>query len=216
MNLAVNLEPDQIKAAIVLRRNFPEWRTNDRAIRQIRNTFRGFGDVATLVKVVVVNTIYGTRVFDYQGTTTHVKKVLSQADIRSAGPELVERLARVRRGRRFHSFASKFAHLFINAERFPILDVYAERTIKFHLGRKNLVYSHRNRYVAFVENFERLKSLARLNCTVRQLDHYLWFSGLYREWRRRNGKARKRINKEVRNLFRNRVHKELLARMAGT
>lgn len=200
IHLAVRLTDEEVEAARKIHEGVRVWKVEDKAIEQLRERFPGFGERAALLKVVVLNTVYGARIFDYRRVTDHVKKTLAETDLRTAGPELVERLAWVPgMGRRLHVFASKFAHLFINnPERFPILDVYAEKSVKFHLGRGNFVRRRRSRYKAFAKNFEKLRSLARVKCTTRQLDHYLWLSGLYRTWRR-NRKTR--INKDVRRLF---------------
>jgi len=120
---------------------------------------------------------------------------------------VVERIATLPRvpgqksSRRHWSFASKFAHFFIDQERFPAYDQYAVAMVNFHLGRKGLVRDERNPYRAFVENVRRLRSLHGLCFSAEELDRYLWLSGLCREHRKRGAKAQ--INAEVRTLFEN-------------
>ena len=102
-----------------------------------------------------------------------------------------------KRDRRHLSFASKFAHFFIDRERFPIMDKYAAEMVGLHLGRKDAVRDAKHPYVAFCQNLIVLRSLARLNCSTRELDHYLWIAGEHRAWFR-NSKAQ--INVELRHL----------------
>jgi hypothetical protein len=134
----------------------------------------------------------------------HVREVLSRFELPTAGPELVEELAELpgpgSKGklRHFHSFASKFAHFFIGAERFPILDGYAERMVRLHLGRRNVHHDTVYRYVAFVRNFEALQRLAGWSGTTRALDQYLWLAGRYGAWRRNPDVA---INGELKRFF---------------
>jgi hypothetical protein len=38
-----------------------------------------------------------------------------------------------------------------------------------------------------VANFHQLKQAAGLQCTTRELDHYLWLAGMYRKWKAKPG-----------------------------
>jgi hypothetical protein len=98
---------------------------------------------------------------------------------------------------RFRSFASKFAHYFIDAERFPILDSYAESMVSLHLGPRS-VRDASQPYAAFVENLHTLKRLAGYTGSMRALDQYLWLAGQYQAWRRN---ADRPLNGEIRDLF---------------
>jgi len=62
-------------------------------------------------------------------------------------------------------------------ERFPILDSYAEKMVRLHLGRANCARDEEHRYMAFVENVRRLKELADWQGPNRALDRYLWLAG---------------------------------------
>lgn len=161
----------------------------------------GFGPEEILLKVVVVNALYGTNVFALVRAATHVHAVLGSADIANAGPELVESLANIpttpqARAKRYVSFASKFAHFFIGPERFPIYDSYAERMLVLHLGSTAKREPARP-YESFVANLVRLKREYGLRCSYRELDRYLWVGGQYRAYV--NGK--RMLNAELRQLF---------------
>jgi hypothetical protein len=96
------------------------------------------------------------------------------------------------------SFASKFAHFFIDMERFPIYDSYAVKMVAYHLGRHGQDRKTEYPYKAFIEDLHRLRNNARLSCTARELDHYLWLAGLYQVWLRDPDSP---INIEVKKLF---------------
>jgi hypothetical protein len=102
-------------------------------------------------------------------------------------------------GRKHLSFASKFAHFFIDMERFPIYDSYAVKMVAYYLGRQGQVTNTAHPYKAFVENINRLKERAHLSCTSKKLDRYLWLAGLYQTWLRNPASQ---INAEVAQLFR--------------
>jgi len=111
--------------------------------------------------------------------------------------DLVERLASLNE-RKHRSFASKFAHFFINMERFPIFDSFALKMVAYHLGSQGQVRDSTHPYKAFVENIHRLKRFAGLSCTTKELDRYLWLAGLYQEWSRNPDSQ---INAEVAEMF---------------
>lgn len=203
MNERVRLTEEQIAAAGRLHSTLAQWRSTDSALSRLQEGMPRFGPEESLLKVVAVNALYGTNVFALVRAATHVQAVLGSADLAKAGAELVESLADVPttstgRRRRYMSFASKFAHFFISAERFPIYDSYAEQMLLFHLGPlavRDLVRP----YQAFVANLERLKREYGLRCSYRELDRYLWVAGQHRAYA--NGK--RTLNAELLHLFEN-------------
>lgn len=121
-----------------------------------------------------------------------------------ADAALVERLAALPKtpaqsvARRHFSFASKFAHFFIDRERFPIYDSHADGMVAYHLGRKEREKDPEHPYRAFVKNLHTLRERAGITCSAAELDRYLWLAGLYRAWRHN---AKSQINIEVARLF---------------
>jgi hypothetical protein len=206
MRLAIPLTADQIRIAGRLSGMLEQGMVNDHALVALAERFPGFDADAALLKVVTLNALYGTRIYPVNRMAQHVQAVLSGDEVASAGCELVERLARLppsrpdEKLRSYVSFASKFAHFFIDAQRFPILDSYAEWMVGLHLGKPNLVRDPHSRYAAFVQNLARLRALVGWNGTNRELDDYLWFAGQYWEWRR-NPKGQ--INAEAQRFFEN-------------
>jgi hypothetical protein len=204
MTLAVSLSAKQITGANRLHDRLSQWQAADRALRTLAERFPEFDAPATLLKVVAINALYGTNIYAVIRMARHVEQVMAEPDASSAGIELVERLAELPgndtegRTRWFLSFASKFAHFFLDAERFPIMDSYARKMVAYHLGRANCVCDSRHPYRAFVQNLQTLKQSAGLSCTNRQLDQYLWIAGQYRAWCE---KPQTLLNKELTGLF---------------
>ncbi len=170
----MSLTEDQITAAGALHATLKQWRLTDDALRRLQDALPAFGPEESLLKVVAINALYGTNVFALVRAATHVQRVLAASDVATAGPELVESLANIPttsggRTRRYVSFASKFAHFFVSADRFPIYDSYAERMMVLHVGT-SAGHDPARPYEAFVANLERLKRERGLRSTYRELD----------------------------------------------
>ena len=157
-----------------------------------------------MVKAVAVNALYSTNVYAIVRVAEHIAGVLARSNLAAAGPELVEEMATVpaggseKRPRRRHSFASKFAHFFIDPERFPILDHYANEMVRVHLGNEGMVQDPGKPYVAFVKNIEQVGAAVGVNLSWTDLDHYLLIAGQYRAFKQGHGEE---IGAELRDLF---------------
>lgn len=202
MALSVGIKETQISSAQRLHRRLEQWQLVDSALTSLASQFPGFAPHEALIKVIAVNTLYGTNVLAIHHVARHVATVKKEKDLSSAGPELVESLAVSppieSKTRRNHSFASKFAHFFISTERFPIMDSYVVKMIKLHLGNERTYTDTQNPYVAFCANHRLLKEELGFAITNKELDHYLWLAGLYLTFLN-NSQAR--INKEAGFLF---------------
>ncbi|HSH81625.1 MAG TPA: hypothetical protein VLA19_24105 [Herpetosiphonaceae bacterium] len=209
MFLAISLTESQIVAASALQAQMSGWTITDRALTALGERFPESNREAVLLKVAAVNQLYGTYVYAVTRMAEHVAAVLKSADTATGGDTLadvalIERLAALPKApaqqseRKHVSFASKFAHFFIDRERFPIYDSYAEQMAAYHLGPKGRITDLAHPYWAFVLNLHALRERAGLSCSAAELDRYLWLAGLYRAWQR-NPKAQ--INAEVAQLF---------------
>lgn len=206
---AVPLAESQVASANALHTLLAAWATTDRALTALRECFPGFDYRACLLKSAAVNQLYGTNVYALARMAEHVATVLDGVDTTTGGDMLadallVERLAALpktptqSRAWRHFSFASKFAHFFIDRERFPIYDSYAEGMVAYHLGRKEREKDPEHPYQAFIRNLHALRQRAGITCSAVELDRYLWLAGLYRAWRHN---AKSQINVEVARLF---------------
>jgi hypothetical protein len=203
MQLSIPIEPSQIEAAKRLHGRLQQWRLVDEALAVLSEQLPGFTTAEALLKVTVINALYGTNVYAIVPMARHVAHVLEKLGPASLGAELVEVLASIPRdGDKkypfFRSFASKFAHFFIDAERFPIMDSYSMRMVKMHLGKGNYAPDGDHPYLAFFVNHGNLKAEIDFKGSNRDLDRYLWLSGEYLAWQKNHEAA---INAELRVAF---------------
>ena len=204
MPLAVSLLASQINAAGRLHLRLKQWHLSDAALKRLADRCPGFDSEAALLKVVAINGLYGTNVYALVRMAEHIRNTLLGTNLDHVGPEIVEQIARLpdtvgqKTSRRHISFAAKFAHFFLNADRFPIMDSYAVAMVRHHLGRRNYVKVKTGVYLEFVENIQRLIQLSAIDCTSRELDRYLWLAGLYRRWQKQEDS---KINREASTLF---------------
>lgn len=210
MSLAAPLHQSQLDAASRLYGRMKQWVDSNQALNALSGQWPDFDLDAVIIKVVAVNQLYGTNLYAAIRMARHIVVVVrdvthNPGNVPVDDIELVERMAELpvvsdhERPKRFISFASKFAHFFIDgAKQFPIYDQYAVNMVGYHLGRANEVLHPTRPYWAFVKNLEKLRDLAHLTCTSDELDRYLWLAGLYLEWER---DPEAKINSEARNLF---------------
>lgn len=180
-SLAVPLLASQVEAASRLRARLPQWVVTDAALEALGIKFPGIELEATLLKVAVLNQLYGTTVYAVTRMARHVVEVMAAGPVDDG---IVERLAALPKGatqttdRRHLSFASKFAHFFIDVKRFPIYDSYAAKMVRHHFGKGALKKWDPSvkapPYADFVAAIGRLLRTAALACSVRELDRYLW------------------------------------------
>jgi len=202
MKLTVQLKPEQVAAANRIHARLLDWRLIDDALELLARNAAGFSPEATLLKVATVNSLYGTREFALVRIALHFHRVLTGARGDVAPGVLVEQMAAVpmegleTRSRRRRSLASKFAHFFIDADRFPILDKYADRMLRYHLGVP-LSPVESTDYGTFCTRFETVRTAAGIAGSQRELDRYLWLAGVYRHWRERPDK----VNRAAAEIF---------------
>lgn len=139
---------------------------------------------AVRLKAILLNALYGTNIIAIEAVGDRVQRVMDRAH--STGPDLVEELVVEIRGvtkRHNYSFASKYAHFFVDSS-LPILDWYAEWMVGRHVGPKLQSKKEKQyRYLRFVDDFETLKRMAGLTCDCEDLDGYLWVAGEYWYWK---------------------------------
>jgi len=208
MELAVPLTQQQVDTACRLHQRLTQWRLSNDALLRLRDTLPVFDLDSCLLKTVVINTLYGTQVLAILRMAQHVHHIFQDNDIAGAGPQLVEKIASLPDGqgktpRRFVSFAAKFCHFFVDEGRFPIYDEAARKVIELHLRRTDLIHDATHPYVAFCENLGRLQNAGGLNASVRDLDRYLWLTGMYMKWLRERRKSAPQVNVELLGLFTN-------------
>lgn len=194
--------------------------TAERALQRLAEVMPHHDQESVLVKVATLNQLYGTNVYAVVRMADHIVTVWTSnpdwtygtveeiADLPPAGEQ---RIARHHR-----SFASKFAHFFVDADRFPLLDSYAATMLRFHLGKGAPPAKTTLAYGTYADAFFRLRGESGLQCRVVELDKYLWLAGQHRTFAA-GGKAANRLSPEVRTLFRSKdpLDRQLVAALVG-
>ena len=203
--LKVDLKVSQVEAATRLHSNsrLGGWRHTDAALDRLKTLFPDFDDVEeVLLQVVAVNQLYGANVFSVVPMARHVVNVMSRRP-RLSGSDLVEAISSIG-GRNHRSFASKFCHFFVDSKVYPIFDKYVGMTLNHHLGAEFPFHDGSNppQYKTVLAALDAHRMRSNLGVAPRDLDRYLWLSGLYRSWTLAKKKGKKpKINSEVAALF---------------
>jgi hypothetical protein len=210
VKLETPLLPRQIEAADKLREYLVGWKLSDKALIALSEKFPGFESHVCLLKCVTINATYGTNVLAIVKMRKHVEDVLGRSDLSKVGPELVVQIAKAPededgKSRRRTSFASKFCHFFVSAERFPIYDDAACNALKLHFGKKIKAHD----YGSFCECIEELKVSVGSDYSTRTIDHYLWLMGMYLRWIKEQNKPNPIINSELLVLFKNSTSEQM-------
>jgi len=166
----------------------------DTALASLSASYPDFDPTSCLIKAAAINQFYGTNVYELPAVANHISTVMTSGQ----AEDLVEALATVSlqgKTTRYVSFASKFAHFFVDETQFPIVDSYARTRLLYHLSGVSL--PDPPKYADYVAAHRALIDLAALGCSGRALDRYLWLSGLHDAWAR----GERRINVEVRTLL---------------
>ncbi len=197
------LKRSQVEAAGRLCDRIAGYRACERAldaISQVRTQDGGLGEMLVLVKAIDAVSFTNLRGYA-RPMARHILRVLRRPP---ADPvELVERIARPKGApRRFYSFASTLVHFLLAPGEVPVYDEWAVDALRYHLvGRKGKL---RRSYSAFAQGVAKLREETRLDCSVREMDRYLWLAGQYRKYHsKRKAKDRRKVklSGEVRELF---------------
>lgn len=177
----VRLWPQQILAAqAIYEQRAPVWRRSDDALDTLASAMRNNDFSGVLVKTITIDSLYATRVRakDLQQVAQHVHRTLANTDQEEYRPQLIEELAAVPlrddTTRHYRSFASKFAHFFVD-HRYPILDSYVVDALRDILGHQDLKLEPH--YPDFEKAFRKFAS--GMPSDTRLIDRYLWIVGQY-------------------------------------
>ncbi len=205
--LEVGLTHEQINAACCLHKQLALWCAAEAALDRLRGVFPGFDIQSCLVKTAALNSLYGTNVFAVTRMAAHVEGLMCVPGRVVQDVSLVEAIARPRgMNRCFLSFASKFCHFFLDKGRFPIYDSAARWALRLHLGTQVPGENSDWTYTVYCDAFWRLVSAVGTAVSTREMDHYLWMIGMHRLLR----KHPEKVNRELRDAFRNRDNRPVL------
>lgn len=205
MSLAKPLSQQQVDAAARAHDKLKMWLRGEATLQLLAARCPEFTHEACLLKAVVVNDIYGTQLFATVRMASYIHSIFENSEFSRVDISLVDRIARLPpkagdKPRLAISFASKFCHFFVDVEAFPIYDDAAREALKLHLGSGYTVEKSKP-YESFYKNFRNLHALAKLTATTKELDQYLWLTGMFIRWQRERSKTNPRVNAELKALF---------------
>ena len=192
----------QIEAADALWDCLEELRRSDRAIAALQGSLSGFDHESTLLKVLALHPIDTSKTHVGVPLAREICEFLKRVDPEHCGLSLVDALAAVadRHGKSSYDglgFASRFAHHFVDSDRFPVLDAWSERALEALVGGELTGGTGDSRYARFAQTFARVAEPLELN-RRRRLGRWLWLAGQYSAWL---ANRRTAINRAVRELF---------------
>ncbi len=196
------LEHAQIEAADRLWSRLDDVRQADRALASLQGSLSTFDGPSTLLKVLALHPIDTSKTHVGHPLAREISELLKHVDTQRCGLEVVDALAAVadRHGKSSYDglgFASRFAHHFLDSERFPVLDAWSERALQALLGGELLGAPGDGRYARFARSFAHVAGPLALN-RRRRLGRWLWLAGQCRAWL---ANPRTAIQREVRELF---------------
>ncbi len=192
----------KLKAADYLYRRMKGWLLIDSTLDHMRERDPSNLEIDVVdAKVLAVNTFYRTRLLATRKMARHIVTQMSKASLEGRG--LVEAICEIRlkgKIRYFRVFASKYCHFFVDPRRYSIIDRYNVRTLKVHLGdRRYTIRALSGNYRDFLEGLKTLVKRDSLEVSWRELDHYLYLWGLWRDYV--DPQKRRQIAGGIRELF---------------
>lgn len=198
---SIPLRLEQVAAASLLMEQLEDLRRSDRALFALSGCFPGFDAESTLLKVVALHSLDASQAFAVWRLVAHLQRLLAGQELTAFGPEIVDAIAALpgsedpKNRRRLTGFAARFAHYFIDLDRFPIVDAWSESVLAT-LGLPSAPASA-SRYVTYSRGYALLAQLLNLN-RERDLWPCLWLTGQFRAWLKN---PRTPIHRSVRRLF---------------
>jgi hypothetical protein len=202
--LAIPIESARVAAAVQLFSRMPSVARSEGALVRLAKAMPEFDIASTLVKVAAVNQIYATNLYAVYRMAERIAEVYANT------PEwtyaTVDKVAALpaaqnqKRSRRHLSFASKFAHFFVDRSRFPLLDRHALRAVGFHLSRQLFPGDVIPSYEAFAREVVRMREEAGLDCSLSEFDKYLWLLGQWLAMQLQSTKTAQ-LGSEVSSMF---------------
>jgi hypothetical protein len=197
----VVLRREQVLGAAKLCAGLADLTRRERALHALQGCFPTLDNESTVLKVLALRAVDSGPSLAVTRVAAELQAALANVDLGRAGPELVDRIAllpsapaHMPLARRL-GFASRFAHYFVDLDRFPVLEAWSERALAVHVARGEV--PGESRYVRFANDFARLATQIDLK-RRRELARYLWLEGQYHAWHRN---PRAAIHRGVRALF---------------
>jgi hypothetical protein len=135
-----------------------------------------------LIKVCSLNDFYSTNIFSPFAISRHIVRLDIDNRLKSNDESLVNEIAKLKikdKSFNFYSFASKYCSHH-KPEFFPIYDYYVEKML-IHLKKQDSFSSFKKKdlkeYSKYIEILKKFISFYELECSLKELDKYLWQAG---------------------------------------
>lgn len=191
MPLKRQLTKERVEAALRLHSRLTGWESADESFSALKQAMPGFDLSSCLIKSAAINQLYYTSVYRIYDMAKNVERVMA------AKPDdpiqLVTAIATLDDPKkpsgvtRHFSFASKFAHFFIDADSYPIWDAYVIDMLGCHTGESLDLARFDSPYGEFCARFEAVRRATGVPYSNRDMDRYLWLAGNYRASREGRG-----------------------------
>jgi hypothetical protein len=193
--------PDQVVAAVEIKNDLEGWGGANGALASLARMMLKHDFESSLTKTAALNQLYYTNVWAVFRMAKHIEALATDGVFENPDPmKVVEAIAALDGDRMHWVFASKYAHFFIDADRYPIYDRLAADVMLFHTGERMNISERENPYRLFYDRFQEVREESGLGLeSCSNLDSYLWLAGCYRLWLRKGEKAE--INREVFDYF---------------
>lgn len=190
------IDHDVVRAAQAIFARMPNAQQHDAILGKAKSAFAASDFADTLARVTLLDALYATKLMARSRMAEHIAS-LGDLNRWASDNCLVETIARLppkhrwshegvvvesdvagerEKQRCFKSFASKYAHIFVDDARFHILDDAAVRMIATHTS-STLTAARAWSYAEFNRRAEAVRIGSNL-AADRSLDRYLWVTGM--------------------------------------
>lgn len=176
---------DYVRSRLLHYEGHADYAAADKAVEIVFRTWPANENLPeVLIKVVTLNRLYSTNVFNVHSVAGHIVDLAIDDALQSADADLVNRIARVRlkdnRSINYYSFATKYC-AWHKPDDYQIYDSRVEKAIQHYMKHYQFskysgnVLRDYSRFVQVVEQFTAHFEL--FDISRRQLDKFLWLEG---------------------------------------
>lgn len=175
---------EQVKFYLDKRESLENYVAQENALNKLFSTLPFNTDLDdVLLKSATLNHFYSTNIFSIYSVAKHILSLKNVDKRLQAGDlSLIDEIRKItinEKNKDSYSFASKYcAHH--NGDAFPIFDSYVEKVLWYFQQTdkfSQFKWAELKNYATFKQVLLDFKAYYRLDCTLRELDTYLWLLG---------------------------------------
>ena len=154
----------------------------DQAIFNLIKKFpdnKRFEDI--LLKVVVINRLYSTGIYNVNKMAEHIKNLNIDKAISRGDLDAIEKISTGHGiNRKFYSFATKYCS-FHNLSEYPIYDSFVEKLLVAYKKQESELFNFESKdlgnYKRFKDVLMKFRKRFNLSCSLKELDKFLFIYG---------------------------------------